>query len=126
MSVLLKDITDLYSLPIRKTYVSMMHFYMWQYYSTYFSSAFNTIQPHIFARKFLDTNVSWIFGYLTSRCHYVSHEGIRSPTVHINTGALKAQFWHLSCKCLLIGHRNLDINYNMGDTLLDTFVKEKE
>ena len=58
MSVLLKDVTDLYSLPIRKTYVSMMHFYMWQYYSTYFSSAFYTIQPHIFARKLLDTNVS--------------------------------------------------------------------
>ena len=50
------------------------------------------IQPHILARKVLDTNVpsfyvSWIFGYLTNICLYVSLEGIRSPTVHTNTGA---------------------------------------
>ena len=29
------------------------------------------------------------------------------------------------CKCLHTGHRNLDINYNMGDTVLGTTVKEK-
>ena len=28
------------------------------------------------------------------------------------------------CKCLYTGHRNLDINYNMGDTVLGTTVKE--
>ena len=29
------------------------------------------------------------------------------------------------CKCLHTGHGNLDINYNMGDTILGTTVKEK-
>ena len=29
------------------------------------------------------------------------------------------------CKCLHAGHGNLDINYNMGDTVLGTTVKEK-
>ena len=29
------------------------------------------------------------------------------------------------CKCLYTGHRNLDVNYNMGDTVLGTTVKEK-
>ena len=29
------------------------------------------------------------------------------------------------CKCLHIGHGNLDIKYNMGDTVLCTTVKEK-
>ena len=28
------------------------------------------------------------------------------------------------CKCLHTGHRNLDVNYNMGDTVLGTTVKE--
>ena len=30
--------------------------------------------------------VSWIFGYLTNICQYVSLEDIPSPTVHTNTG----------------------------------------
>ena len=30
------------------------------------------------------------------------------------------------CKCLHTGHGNLDINYNMGDTVLGTTVKEKD
>ena len=30
------------------------------------------------------------------------------------------------CNCLHTGHRNLDINYNMGDTVLGTPVKEKD
>ena len=30
------------------------------------------------------------------------------------------------CKCLHIVHGNLDINYNMGDTVLGTTVKEKD
>ena len=33
-------------------------------------------------------------------------------------------FW--KCKCLHTGHGNLDINYNMGDTVLGTTVKEKD
>ena len=30
------------------------------------------------------------------------------------------------CKCLHTGHGNLDINCNMGDTVLGTTVKEKD
>ena len=30
------------------------------------------------------------------------------------------------CKCLHTGHRNLNVNYKMGDTVLDTTVKEKD
>ena len=30
------------------------------------------------------------------------------------------------CKCLHTGHGNLDINYKMGDTILDTTTKEKD
>ena len=30
------------------------------------------------------------------------------------------------CKCLHIGHRNLNVNYKMGDTVLGTTVKEKD
>ena len=30
------------------------------------------------------------------------------------------------CKCLHTGHGNLDINYNMGGTVLGTTVKEKD
>ena len=30
------------------------------------------------------------------------------------------------CKCLRTGHGNLDINYIMGYTVLDTTVKEKD
>ena len=30
------------------------------------------------------------------------------------------------CKCLHTGHRNLDVNYKMGDTVLVTTIKEKD
>ena len=30
------------------------------------------------------------------------------------------------CKCLHTGHGNLDVNYKMGDAVLDTTVKEKK
>ena len=30
------------------------------------------------------------------------------------------------CKCLHTGHGNLDYNYNMGDAVLGTTVKEKD
>ena len=33
-------------------------------------------------------------------------------------------FW--KCKCLHTPHRNLNIKYNMGDTVLGTTVKEKD
>ena len=34
------------------------------------------------------------------------------------------QFW--KCKCLYTGHRNLDLKYKMGDTVLGTTIKEKD
>ena len=30
------------------------------------------------------------------------------------------------CKCLHTGHGNLDVNYKMGDTVLDTTVKQSD
>ena len=30
------------------------------------------------------------------------------------------------CECLHTGHGNLGVNYKMGDTVLDTTVKEKD
>ena len=30
------------------------------------------------------------------------------------------------CKCLHTGHGNLEVNYKMGNTVLDTTVKEKD
>ena len=34
------------------------------------------------------------------------------------------KFWEI--KILYTGHRNLDVNYKMRDTVLDTTVKEKD
>lgn len=61
-----------------------------------FSSAFNTIQPHILANKLLKMNVrydfiAWIFNYLTSRSQHViikTPEGQNTSDVIMpNTGA---------------------------------------
>ena len=57
-----------------------------------FSSAFNTIQPHILAKKLIDFNmnnsmVAWVMDYLTSRPQYVRLGGGISKTVITNTGA---------------------------------------
>ena len=39
----------------------------------------------------------------------------------------KCQMFNLGkCKCLHTGHGNLDVNYEMGDTVLGTTVKEKD
>ena len=112
MSILLKDFTDpLHFCYKRNIYVDDVVIYVVQrVYSHlevassnfrfvfYFPSAFNTIHPHIRARKLLDMNVpysyvSWIFRYLTNRCQYVRREGIRSPTEHLRTpGTVLAPF----------------------------------
>ena len=61
-----------------------------------FSSAFNTIQPHILASKLLEMNVrydfiAWILNYLTNRSQYVTiktSENQRTSNVIVsNTGA---------------------------------------
>ncbi len=57
-----------------------------------FSSAFNTIQPHLLVQKLLNMKlpspvISWIFDYLTSRLQYVRLNGLLSSAIRTNTGA---------------------------------------
>ena len=59
-----------------------------------FSSAFNTIQPHILARKLISMNVppqftTWILDYLTNRTQFVllKQANCRSDVLISNTGA---------------------------------------
>jgi hypothetical protein len=57
-----------------------------------FSSAFNTMQPHILLKKLLDMNVNsnlirWIYSYLTSRPQYVKLRNTLSGVLFTNTGA---------------------------------------
>ena len=57
-----------------------------------FSSAFNTIQPHLLLRKFMNMNVNpslikWISDFLTNRTQSVRIKSCQSSTVTINTGA---------------------------------------
>ena len=57
-----------------------------------FSSAFNTIQPHILMQKLIDMNVNsniilWIHEFLTNRVQYVNFNGTKSETIIVNTGA---------------------------------------
>ena len=56
-----------------------------------FSSAFNTIQPHLLVQKNVNMKlpssvISWIFYYLTSRLHYVRLNGLLSSAISTNTG----------------------------------------
>ena len=44
----------------------------------------------------------------------------------IKTYGDKQHFNFWKCKCLHAGHGNLDINHNMGDTVLGTTVKEND
>ena len=57
-----------------------------------FSSAFNTIQPHILLNKLLSMNVNsrliyWIYSYLTERPQFVKLKNVRSDIIVTNTGA---------------------------------------
>ena len=57
----------------------------------HFSSAFNTIQPHLLVQKLLNMKLPlsvnlWIFVYLTSRIQYVRLNGLLSSAI-TNTGA---------------------------------------
>ena len=57
-----------------------------------FSSAFNTIQPHLMMNKLNEMNVNpyiilWINEFLTCRPQYVKYLGTRSEIVVTNTGA---------------------------------------
>lgn len=57
-----------------------------------FSSAFNTIQPHIMLKKLLAMNVNsnlilWIHSYLTQRHQFVKFKNVISDIIVTNTGA---------------------------------------
>ena len=58
-----------------------------------FSSAFNTIQPHLLMDKLMKMNVNanlvlWIQSFLSNRlCKYVNFNGTLSDVIEINTGA---------------------------------------
>lgn len=59
-----------------------------------FSSAFNTIQPHVLVNKMLEMNsvpkwlISWIFNYLTERSQFVRlAPDLKSSVINSNTGA---------------------------------------
>ena len=56
-----------------------------------FSSAFNTIQPHLMLQKLMKMNVNanlimWINSFLTGRRQYVRFKGALSDTIIISTG----------------------------------------
>ena len=57
-----------------------------------FSSAFNTIQPHLLVQKRLNMKlpssvISWIFDYLTNNLQYVRLNGVLSSVICTNTVA---------------------------------------
>ena len=57
-----------------------------------FSSAFNTIKPHVMLQKLSEMNVNghlikWIFSYLTERPQYVKIHNVTSNLLFTNTGA---------------------------------------
>ena len=57
-----------------------------------FSSAFNTIQPHLLVQKLLNMKlpssvVMWIFDYLTNRLQYIWLNGVLSSVICTNAGA---------------------------------------
>ena len=57
-----------------------------------FSSAFNTIQPHVLMKKLMNMNVNsnlivWINEFLTNRPQYVKFNGVKSEILTLNTGA---------------------------------------
>ena len=56
-----------------------------------FSSAFNTVQPHLLVQKLLNMKlpasvIYWIFDYLTRRLQYVRLNGLLSSAISTNTG----------------------------------------
>ena len=57
-----------------------------------FSSAFNTIQPHLLVQKLLNVKlpssvISWTFDDLTNRLQYIRLNGVLSSVICTNTGA---------------------------------------
>ena len=72
-----------------------------------FSSAFNTMQPHILLTKLYNMNVNsnlilWIYSFLTNRPQYVKLRNSTSNTLVTNTGAPQGCVFYLLCCSLCI------------------------
>ena len=74
-----------------------------------FSSAFNTIQPHLLVQKLLNHNIpgsilAWILSYLTDRSQYVRITKEHYPTVsNLTLVLLRVQFLHrFYLPCILL------------------------
>ena len=86
----LVDYALLYVLNSVYFHLEITNFSIWiMFYD--FSSAFNTIQPHLLAKKLMNMKVSpytilWIFDYLSNRPQFVKINEFLSNTVFTNTG----------------------------------------
>ena len=67
-----------------------------------YSSAFNTMQPHVLINRLNDYNIParlqlFILDFLTNRKQYVRTDIEHSSTINVNTGAHKDVFFQRSC-----------------------------
>ena len=101
-----------------------------------FSSAFNTIQPHLMVKKLnqLDVPVSlqsWIFDYLTGRPQFVRTLHEVSDVITLNTGApqgcvLSPVLFVLYTNDLLWQSSNVFVSKYADDTIVAGLVKEDD
>ena len=103
-----------------------------------FQKAFDKV-PHqrlllkLKAHDIGDGIIDWIEQLLTDRRQCVVVDEVVSNWKLVLSGVPQVKWsekWQMlfnfvKCKCLHAVHRNLDINYNMGDTVLGTNVKER-
>ena len=101
-----------------------------------FSSAFNTIQPHILMEKLMNMNINsniilWLKDFLTGRLQYVRFKDSCSPVIEINTGApqgcvLSALLFTLyTSDCQASHTKNVIMKY-ADDTVVVGFVDRKD
>ncbi len=93
-----------------------------------FSSAFNTIQPHLLIDKLLNMNVnsnliSWILDFLLNRTQFVSISNIKSDVLTTNTGApqgcvLSPILFTIYTNDCQSNHRNVTIMKYADDTAI--------
>ena len=92
----------------------------------YFSSAFNTIQPHLLANKMLSMSVPsdmmlWILDYLTSCSQFVVSQSLKSDTLYSNTGVpqgtVLAPFYSVCTRLIVVHPTNNVLLLNLSMTL---------
>ena len=101
-----------------------------------FSSAFNTIQPHIMATKLLNLGVnkniiSWILEFLTCRKQYVKLNDTFSDSVILNTGApqgcvLSPTLYTIYTNEYRAHHDNTTIIKFADDSVIQGFIRDSE